>query len=52
MKKIIIFDIQTELVLVNDEQTIARAICRLRDDKGNTLKKCLCNKKRNKKDFF
>lgn len=45
------FDIATEFLLVNDDQTIAKAIITVKDDKGNVVKTASATKRETKKDF-
>lgn len=45
------FDIQTEFLLLNDEQTIARATVILFDENGHVLKKATATKRETKRDF-
>lgn len=45
------FEINTEFLLLTDEQTIARATLTIFDDNGNVLKKVTATKRETKKDF-
>lgn len=45
------FDINTEFLLLTDEQTIARATVTLADENGRIVKKASATKRETKKDF-
>lgn len=45
------FDISTELLVLNDEQTVARATVVIADKDGKVLKKATATKRETKKDF-
>lgn len=45
------FDISTEFLLLNDEQTVARATVTLADKDGKVIKKATATKRETKKDF-
>lgn len=45
------FDISTEFLLINDEQTVVKATVALMDDTGKVVKKAQATKRETKKDF-
>jgi hypothetical protein len=45
------FDIITEFLLVNDEQTIAKAVITVKDPSGNVIKTASATKRETKRDF-